>query len=144
MRVTSHCLRIMVVRATAVRGFSVQWNTADSLLVEFYKNKILINTRIKSQWKKKTSSKKVNLYISQEINLAKHKLPTWTCTCTWDCGSVVVWLLSYVWPFYNPMHCSPPGSSLHGILRQEYWSGLPFPSPGELPDPGIKTASPAW
>ena len=27
--------------------------------------------------------------------------------------------------------------------RQEYWSGLPFPSPGDLPDPGIKPASPA-
>ena len=27
------------------------------------------------------------------------------------------------------MDCSPPGSSVHGILRQEYWSGLPFPSP---------------
>ena len=27
--------------------------------------------------------------------------------------------------------------------RQEYWSGLPFPSPGELPDPGIKPRSPA-
>jgi len=30
-----------------------------------------------------------------------------------------------------------------GFLRQEYWSGLPFPSPGDLPDPGIKPASPA-
>ena len=27
--------------------------------------------------------------------------------------------------------------------RQEYWSGLPFPSPGDLPDPGIETRSPA-
>jgi len=27
--------------------------------------------------------------------------------------------------------------------RQEYWSGLPFPSPGDLPDPGIKSGSPA-
>ena len=27
--------------------------------------------------------------------------------------------------------------------RQEYWSGLPFPSPGDLPNPGIKTVSPA-
>ena len=42
-----------------------------------------------------------------------------------------------------PMDCSPPGSSVHGILRQEYWSGLPFPSPGDLPDPGIEPASPA-
>ena len=29
-----------------------------------------------------------------------------------------------------------------GFTRQEYWSGLPFPSPGDLPDPGIKLASP--
>ena len=27
--------------------------------------------------------------------------------------------------------------------KQEYWSGLPFPSPGDLPDPGIKPRSPA-
>ena len=31
-----------------------------------------------------------------------------------------------------------------GFLRQEYWSGLPFPSPGDLPDPGIEPESPAW
>ena len=30
-----------------------------------------------------------------------------------------------------------------GFLRQEYWSGLPFPSPGDLPDPGSKPTSPA-
>ena len=30
-----------------------------------------------------------------------------------------------------------------GFVRQEYWSGLPFPSPGDLPDPGIKPRSPA-
>ena len=30
-----------------------------------------------------------------------------------------------------------------GFSRQEYWSGLPFPSPGDLPDPGIKPTSPA-
>ena len=29
-----------------------------------------------------------------------------------------------------------------GFSRQEYWSGLPFPSPGDLPNPGIKSASP--
>ena len=30
-----------------------------------------------------------------------------------------------------------------GFSRQEYWSGLPFPSPGDLPDPGVEPASPA-
>ena len=83
----------------------------------------------------------------------------------------------------DPMDCSLPGSSVHGIFqarvlewgaiafslshfscvqlfvtpwtvalqaplpmgfsRQEYWSGLPFPSPGDLPDPGIEPVSPA-
>ena len=40
------------------------------------------------------------------------------------------------------MHCSPPDSSVHGFSRQEYWSGLPLPSPGDLPNPGIKPESP--
>ena len=43
----------------------------------------------------------------------------------------------------DPMDCCPPGSSVHGISRQAYWSGLPFPSPGNLPSPGIKPSSPA-
>jgi len=30
-----------------------------------------------------------------------------------------------------------------GFYRQEYWNGLPFPSPGDLPRPGIKSVSPA-
>ena len=30
-----------------------------------------------------------------------------------------------------------------GFSRQEYWSGLPFPSPGDLPDPGIEPEFPA-
>ena len=37
--------------------------------------------------------------------------------------------------------CQAPLSM--GFPRQEYWSGLPFPSPGDLPDPGIKPASAA-
>ena len=30
-----------------------------------------------------------------------------------------------------------------GFPKQEYWSGLPFPSPGDLPDPGIEPGSPS-
>ena len=44
----------------------------------------------------------------------------------------------------SPVDHSPPGSSVHGILQQEYWSGLPFPSPGYLSDPETKPASPAF
>ena len=31
-----------------------------------------------------------------------------------------------------------------GFPKQEYWNGFPFPFPGDLPDPGIKPASPTW
>ena len=41
------------------------------------------------------------------------------------------------------MDHSLSGSSVHGFSREEHWSGLPFPSPGDLPDPGIKPRSPA-
>ena len=34
-----------------------------------------------------------------------------------------------------------PGPSVHGISRQEYWSGLPFPPPEDHLDPGIKPVS---
>ena len=49
----------------------------------------------------------------------------------------------------DPMDCRLPGSSGHlqariwRFSRQEYWSGLPFLSPGDLPNPGIKAGSPA-
>ena len=42
----------------------------------------------------------------------------------------------------DPMDCSLPGSSFMGFSQQEYWSGLPFPSPGDLPDPGIEPRFP--
>ena len=41
------------------------------------------------------------------------------------------------------MNGSLPGSAIHGFSRQEYWTGLPFPSPGDLPNPGIEPRSPA-
>ena len=41
------------------------------------------------------------------------------------------------------MDGSPSVSSVHGISQEEYWSGLPFPSSGDLLDPGIESASAA-
>ena len=56
-----------------------------------------------------------------------------------------VWVLSWsvVSDSCDPIDCSLLDSCVHGIFRQEYWSGLPFPSPGDLPDPGIEPRSPA-
>ena len=41
----------------------------------------------------------------------------------------------------DPMDCGPPGSFVHGIPQEGYWSGLPFPPPRDLPDPGIEPTS---
>ena len=40
------------------------------------------------------------------------------------------------------MDYGPPGSAVHGIHQAKYRSGLPFPSPGDLPNPGIEPGSP--
>ena len=52
-------------------------------------------------------------------------------------------LLSHVWLFATPWtvaHQAPPSME---FSRQEYWSGVPFPFLGDLPDPGIEPRSPA-
>ena len=41
----------------------------------------------------------------------------------------------------NPMDCSRQASLSMGFSRQEYWSGLPCPPPGDVPDPGSKPVS---
>ena len=43
----------------------------------------------------------------------------------------------------NSMDCTLQAPPSMGFSRQEYWSGLSFPSPGHLPDPGTKPESPA-
>ena len=55
---------------------------------------------------------------------------------------VVVQLPSCVWLFATPRTAACQASPSLGFSRQEYWSGFPFPSPGDLPDPGIKPRSP--
>ena len=41
----------------------------------------------------------------------------------------------------DPMDCSPPGSSVHWILQAKILGWVAFPSPGDLPNPGIELAS---
>ena len=51
--------------------------------------------------------------------------------------------LSRVQLFATLWTVAPQAPLSMGFSRQEYWSGLPFPSPGDLPDPGIEPGSPA-
>ena len=56
---------------------------------------------------------------------------------------VIVYLLSLVQLFVTPWNVACQAPLSMGFPKQEYWSGLPFPSAGDLPDPGIKLATPA-
>ena len=62
--------------------------------------------------------------------------PSWKWKWKWKWSrvrlSAIPWTVAYQ---------VPPSM---GFSRQEYWSGLPFPSPGDLPDPGIEPGSPTW
>ena len=51
-------------------------------------------------------------------------------------------VLSHARFFATPWTIAHQAPLSIGFPRQEYWSGLPFPTPGDLPDPGIKLTSP--
>ena len=60
------------------------------------------------------------------------------CVCMYVC------VLSRVWLFATPWTIACQVPLFMEFSRQAYWSGLPFPSPGNVPDPGIKPVSPAY
>ena len=57
--------------------------------------------------------------------------------------SVCAKSLSHVWLFVTLWTVALQAPLSMGFSRQEYWSGLPFSSPGDLPNPGIEPGSPA-
>ena len=101
--------------------------------------------------------------VTQDIRKQSHLLLLWYCSLAFD--------LSHVWKFliysrlyiyvcvcvcvcvracvgaqwcptlFNSMDCSLPGSSVHGICQAIILAWLPFPSPGDLPDPGTEPLS---
>ena len=66
----------------------------------------------------------LRLLTNNKFETIKHHMCEYLCFVT-------LWTVTYQAPLSM------------GFSRQEYWSGLPFPSPGDLPNPGIKPASPA-
>ena len=80
------------------------------------------------------------LHVSTDIII----LPWLDILCFLEvvCLVLLFWWLSCVQRFCVPMDCSPSGSSPMEFPRQEYWSGLPFPSPEDLPNSGIKSVFP--
>ena len=69
------------------------------------------------------------------------------CVHVCVCGAYNFWSCSFsrsvVFDSVTPWTVAHQAPLSTGFSRQEYWSRLPFPSPGDLPDPGIEPASPA-
>ena len=77
---------------------------------------------------------------AEHLHTSSHRI----ITATFWRVKVKVKSLSRVRLFVTPWtvaHQAPPSME---FSRQDYWSGLPFPSPADLPNPGIKPGSPAW
>ena len=73
----------------------------------------------------------------------KESFSVWTLEMSltnYDGGGLVTKLCLTLVTAWNVARQAPLSM---GFSRQEYWSGLPFPLPGDLPDPGIKPGSPA-
>ena len=74
---------------------------------------------------------------------------SWECSQRWAWGRLLDVLLLLLRRFSRVRLCATPQTAAHqappslGFSKQEHWSGLPFPSPGDLPDPGIEPTSPA-
>ena len=65
-----------------------------------------------------------------------------TCLCVCVCVCVAQLCTTLCHPM-DCIDCSLSGSSVE-FSRQEFWSRLPYPSPGDLPNPGTEPGSPAW
>ena len=64
------------------------------------------------------------------------------CVCVCVCARKRMSMLSVVSNFATPWTITHHASLSVDFSRQEYWSGLPFPPPGDLPDPGMEPATP--
>ena len=66
------------------------------------------------------------------------------CVCVCVCARTRTCTLCHVQPTFETLWTvAHPGPLSMEFPKQKYWSGLPFPSPGDLPDPGIKLLTPA-
>ena len=79
-----------------------------------------------------------NLFFNWRI-IALQNFGVFCQTSTWISHESESEVDQSCWTLCHPVDCSLPGSSLHG---QKYWSRLPFPSPGDPPNPGTEPGSP--
>ena len=89
-------------------------------------------------------SDKENLFLKSEFNLQIMWFKCMSPNFVMSKLRLLLWFsCCHVWLFATPRTVAYQAPLSMGFSRQEYWSVLPFPPPGYLPNPRIKPASPA-
>ena len=116
------------------RNINTVWS---HLPMEFLKN--VINT------KNKLVVARGKGWTCQNVQTSCYKKnKSWACHTQYLLRCVCVLVSQSCRTLWNPVDCSLPGSSVHGILQARTLEWFSCPSPKELPNPGIELGSPAW
>ena len=122
----------------------LQWNF-NSQFMQIWSTKVRTLTGKKVKLETKTSGIITLMNLKQGLLQAYRSGPFLPVknehsTSAWRQNEIAQSCPTLYDPMESSLHQAPP---YMGFSRQEYWSGLPFPSPGNLPNPGIKPRSPA-
>ena len=107
---------------------------------------VILETDNKSKWEFFYALVSANSHLFNYYTICPEitKFSLWDPMGLYDHSLIVKkWSCSVVSDSAIPWTVVSQASLSMGFSRQEYWSGLPFPSPGDLPDPGIEPSSPA-
>ena len=113
---------------------SCAWDIRKLFVPSIYQMRIILITHSIRRWVLLF----IIIFVSGE-NKAETSRPLWSdmAKWKWKCYSLsCVWLFATLWTVARQAPLSM------GFSRQEYWSGLPCPPPGDLPNPGIEPGSP--
>ena len=140
------CVCVCVCARACVKSLSHVWlfETLKTTALQAFSVHRILQARI-LEWVAMLSSRGSSAprYQRDPAFLMSPALPGGSFTTSAPPGKVKVKSLSRVRLFATPWNVAPQALLSMGFSRQEYWSGVPFPSPGDLPDPGIEPRSPA-
>ena len=141
---STECLRIREELGRTSKIFDLI-NKNDSVDGEVRKNRFLWEERNRHLSFRKVSYPREN--VSETVVYTSLGFREWTRLDIESLRFIVYSeskSLSHVRLMSYSMNCRPPGSSVHRILQARTLECLPLPSVGNLPDPGIKSSSPAF
>ena len=114
--------------------------------VFFLRNEFPDNITLTTKWIWNFNKRRYHWYHQNpRTRISVHKSKSTKSDGAWwgSCLGLCACVLNYVRLFVTPWVVARQAPLSAGFARQEYWGGLPFPSLGDLPTPGIKPASPA-